>query len=53
MPREPATRAPAKEFESAEPKSWPRRVGWFIGLWLASVTVLGVVALLIRFWLNP
>ncbi len=27
---------------------WLRRVSWFVGLWIASVAVLGVVALLIR-----
>ena len=29
------------------------RLGWMAALWLASVTVLGLVALLIRTWLSP
>ncbi|RHW16676.1 DUF2474 domain-containing protein [Sphingomonas gilva] len=29
-----------------------RRLGWFVGLWAASVAVLGIVALIIRTWLN-
>jgi hypothetical protein len=28
------------------------RLGWFIGLWVASVAVLGVIAYTIRFWLG-
>ncbi len=30
-----------------------RRLGWFVGLWLASVSALGVVAYLIRWVLAP
>jgi len=33
-------------------RSWPRRIAWFVGLWLASVATLGVVAFAIRFWLT-
>jgi hypothetical protein len=29
-----------------------KRLGWFVGLWLASVLALGAVAMLIRFWLG-
>lgn len=28
------------------------RLGWFVGLWLASVTAIGLVALLLRAWLR-
>lgn len=31
---------------------WRRRVGWFVLIWAGSVAVLGIVALLIRTWLN-
>ena len=30
---------------------WPRRLAWFVGIWAASVTVLGAVAYVIRWWL--
>jgi hypothetical protein len=33
-------------------KSWPRRVGWLILIWIASVTVLAVAALLFRILMN-
>ncbi|WP_082125026.1 DUF2474 domain-containing protein [Aurantiacibacter luteus] len=29
-----------------------RRLGWMAAIWLASVTVLGCVAWVIRFWLG-
>ncbi|RYE94451.1 MAG: DUF2474 domain-containing protein [Oxalobacteraceae bacterium] len=32
---------------------WVRRVGWLIAIWAASVAALGVVALAIRWALNP
>ncbi|TJZ85151.1 MULTISPECIES: DUF2474 family protein [Paracoccus] len=28
-----------------------RKLGWFVGLWLASVAVIGTVAFLIRLWI--
>lgn len=31
--------------------AWPMRIAWFIGLWAASIAVLGAVAWVIRFWL--
>jgi len=34
----------------AEP-SWPRRLLWFVGLWAASVAVVGAVAYAIRLWI--
>lgn len=30
-----------------------KRLAWMAGIWLASVTVLGAVAMVIRFWLSP
>ena len=38
----------------AEPQDLPlwQRLGWMFAIWLASVTVLGLVASLIRFWLK-
>jgi hypothetical protein len=27
------------------------RLGWFVGIWAASVAALGLVSLLIRLWL--
>lgn len=35
------------------PGGWPRRIAWFVGLWAASVTVLGIVAYGIRLVLKP
>ncbi|MBO9670451.1 MAG: DUF2474 family protein [Sphingobium sp.] len=28
------------------------RLGWFIGIWAASVAALGLVAAVLRFWLR-
>ncbi|WP_106640114.1 DUF2474 domain-containing protein [Allosphingosinicella vermicomposti] len=33
------------------PGSLPKRLAWFVGLWLAGVAVVGSVAYLIRWWL--
>ncbi|UJQ95353.1 DUF2474 family protein [Mariluticola halotolerans] len=32
--------------------AWVKRLAWFVGIWAASITVLGVVAYGIRFWLK-
>ena len=32
---------------------WPRRLGWFVGIWGLSVAALGVVAFAIRWALHP
>lgn len=32
---------------------WLRRLAWFVGLWLAGVATVGVVALMLRTWLAP
>jgi hypothetical protein len=29
-----------------------QRLAWLVAIWIASVTVLGIVALIIRFWLK-
>ncbi|UAB78847.1 DUF2474 domain-containing protein [Erythrobacter sp. SCSIO 43205] len=34
-----------------EPPLW-KRLAWMAGIWLASVTALGVVAMIIRLWLK-
>ncbi|WP_378941758.1 DUF2474 domain-containing protein [Mesorhizobium sp. ANAO-SY3R2] len=31
------------------PVSWPKRIGWLVLIWAASVAALGVVAYLFRF----
>jgi hypothetical protein len=33
---------------SGVPRSWPKRIGWLILIWVASVLALGVVALIFR-----
>ncbi|MDA8870176.1 DUF2474 domain-containing protein [Rhizobiaceae bacterium] len=38
--------------EREAPRSWTERLLWFVGLWTASITVLGVIAYGIRFWLG-
>jgi len=37
-----------------EPKDRPlwQRLGWMFMIWLASITVLGLIASVIRFWLK-
>lgn len=37
-----------------EPQDRPlwQRLGWMFAIWLGSVTVLGIVASVIRFWLK-
>jgi hypothetical protein len=33
-------------------KSWPRRLGWLILIWIASVVALAIVAALFRILMN-
>jgi hypothetical protein len=33
-------------------KSWPRRIGWLILIWIASVAALAIVAVLFRALMN-
>ena len=37
--------------DEAEPPLW-KRLAWMAGIWLASVTALGAVAMVIRLWLK-
>ena len=37
--------------EGADPGPWWKRLGWFVGLWAASVLVLGAVAYVLRLWI--
>ena len=30
----------------------PRQLGWFVGIWAASVAAVALVALLLRLWLS-
>jgi hypothetical protein len=38
--------------QAGEPGTWWQRLGWLALIWAASVAVLGVVSLLIRWWLK-
>lgn len=43
--------APLDGSEEAERRPLWRRLGWLAAIWLASVTLLGAVAWLLRLWL--
>nr|WP_294847430.1 DUF2474 domain-containing protein [uncultured Sphingomonas sp.] len=34
------------------PGPWWQRLGWMVAIWAMSVAVLGVIASIIRYWLN-
>lgn len=38
---------PAPQDDAGKP-SWPRRIGWLVGLWVLGVVALGLVAGLLR-----
>lgn len=38
--------------EQANAPLW-KRLAWLVGIWVASVTALGIVATIIRWWLRP
>ena len=40
--------------EPQEPQGplW-KRLAWLVGIWAASVAFLGVVAMIIRYWISP
>lgn len=40
------------EARGAEDRPLWVRLGWFAGLWAASVAALGIVALILHSWLN-
>jgi hypothetical protein len=33
------------------PGPWWKRLAWFIGLWIASVSVISAVAYLLKWWI--
>ena len=33
------------------PGPWWKRIAWFVGLWAASVSVIGAVAYILRLWI--
>ncbi|PWJ78442.1 uncharacterized protein DUF2474 [Pseudaminobacter salicylatoxidans] len=37
---------------SSPSPNWPKRIGWLVLIWAASVLSLGVVALVFRFLMN-
>ena len=37
--------------DGAAPGPWWKRLSWFVGLWLASVLVIGAVAYVLRLWI--
>lgn len=46
------TRSSSEALAADQTPLW-KRLAWMAGLWLASVTVLGAVAAVLRAWLAP
>ncbi len=42
---------PAPHYDAGKP-SWPKRIGWLVGLWILGVAALGLVAGLLRLLMN-
>lgn len=38
--------------QDAHPVQWPRRIGWLLLIWLASVSALAVAAFAVRLLMN-
>ena len=38
--------------DKQDKKLWPRRIGWLVLIWIASVGVLAIVAVLFRLLMN-
>ena len=38
--------------EDGHPAPWPRRIGWLLLIWLASVSALAVAAFAVRLLMN-
>jgi hypothetical protein len=36
---------------AADPGPWWKRLGWMAAIWAASVLALGIVAMLLRWWI--
>ncbi len=51
MDAPPETGSDHAHQQEAELPLW-KRLGWMAAIWLGSVAVLGVIASIIRFWLN-
>jgi hypothetical protein len=43
---------PERNPTSGDAASLPRRLGWMALIWAASVSLLGVVSLMLRWWLK-
>ena len=53
MPRSSSEAIAHKQRPTEPPQPLWKRLAWMAGIWLASVTTLGIVAWIIRLWLAP